>query len=66
MVPTEGFLSFLKKRLFSLGKKQLFLWYESHDLGKVRNSTKEVTKPMTFLLSPESYASYFLRLRKNT
>ena len=36
------------------------------DLVKVPNSTKEVTKPMTFLLSPESYASYFLRLRKNT
>ena len=34
------------------------------DLVKVPNSTKEVTKAMSFLLSPEFYASYFLRLRK--
>ena len=34
------------------------------DLVKVPNSTKVVTKPMAFLLSPESYASYFLILRK--
>ena len=54
---------FFKESLFSL-KKKFFLRYKSHDLGKVRNSTKEVRKPMTFLLSPESYASYFLRLRK--
>ena len=33
-------------------------------LVKVPNSTKEVTKAKFFLLSPESYASYFLRLRK--
>ena len=35
-------------------------------LGSISIYTKEVTKPMTFLLSPESYASYFLKLRKNT
>ena len=34
------------------------------DLVKIPNSTKEVTKAMSFLLSPEFYASYFLRLRK--
>ena len=33
-------------------------------IASIDNSTKEVRKPMTFLLSPESYASYFLRLRK--
>ena len=66
MVPHTQKKLFERKFVFFGGKKKLFLRYESHDLGKVCNSTKEVRKPMTFLLSPESYASYFLRLRKNT
>ena len=65
MIPHKSFFFFFKKG-FYFGKRKLFLRYESHDLGKVHNSTKEVREPMTFLLSPESYASYFLRLRKNT
>ena len=66
-VQHKSFFFFLRKVFFFGKKKQnFFLRYESHDLGKVHNSTKEVRKPMTFSLSPESYASYFLRLRKNT
>ena len=54
MVPHKFFF---KESLFSLEKNKqtnFFLRYESHHLGKVLNSTKEVRKPMTFLLSPES------------
>ena len=34
------------------------------DLLKFPNSTKELTKPMAFLVTPQPYASYFLRLEK--
>ena len=65
IIPFHSEVFFKRKVVFFGEKKNFFKGMRVIDLVKIPNSTKEVTRPMDFLLSLESYDSSFLRLKKH-